>query len=274
MATKNNYFSHDSNARNSDKIIKLRMSLGMEGYGIYFALLERLREEKDYKSKMDFEVLSFDLRVEKEKIRSVIEDFDLFIIDGDYFYSKSFIERMKIKDDIKNKRAEAGKKGAFSRWNENTENLENVENTEIDSKNIAEDSTVIANNGKLMAKNGKGKERKGKENIYSPTSREVELADYLFASIQRLNPKAKKPNIQNWAKEFDKILRIDARSPEDLKVMIDWIANDDFWSGNILSPSKLRSQFDRIYMLMIKRNRHAFKSESKEKVNEYGWVDM
>ena len=43
------YFSHDSNARNSDKLMKVRMKLGAEGYGIFFMLIERLREEEGYK---------------------------------------------------------------------------------------------------------------------------------------------------------------------------------------------------------------------------------
>jgi len=30
------YFSHDSNARQDEKIIKLRMKLGWEGYGLYW----------------------------------------------------------------------------------------------------------------------------------------------------------------------------------------------------------------------------------------------
>ena len=47
------YFPHDSNARNSDKLIPVRMKYGAEGYGIYFMILERLREEKNYMSIRD-----------------------------------------------------------------------------------------------------------------------------------------------------------------------------------------------------------------------------
>ena len=34
-----NYFSHDSNARNDEKVIRLRMKHGAAGYGVYFMLL-------------------------------------------------------------------------------------------------------------------------------------------------------------------------------------------------------------------------------------------
>ena len=114
----NNYFSHDSNARNSDKLIPLRMKLGAEGYGIYFMLLERLRDEKDYMSIKDYNMLAFDLRVDASKVKSVIEDFRLFVFteDGKYFYSEGFKKRMDIKDIGSIKRSEAGKKGAAKRW--------------------------------------------------------------------------------------------------------------------------------------------------------------
>ena len=61
------YFSHDSNARNSDKMMQVRMDLGAEGYGIFFMLIERLREEKEYKSTTNYKILEFDLKADSEK---------------------------------------------------------------------------------------------------------------------------------------------------------------------------------------------------------------
>jgi len=152
------YFSHDSNARNSDKLMKVRMGLGAEGYGIFFMLIERLREEEDYKSTVDYTTLAFDLRVDPEKVKQVVENYDLFKIteDGKYFYSDSFNERMEMMDAKRKKRAEAGKKGAEKRW----------ENRQNDSNAIAmpkeNDSNAIAmpkqsqcdTNGELMAFDG------------------------------------------------------------------------------------------------------------------------
>lgn len=120
----NNYFSHDSNARNSDKLIPLRMRLGAEGYGIYFMILERLREEPEYTSIKDYNMIAFDLRVDTGKVKSVIEDFGLFVFteDGKYFYSESFKRRMTQKDEKSKKLSEAGKKGNERRWKNNTGN--------------------------------------------------------------------------------------------------------------------------------------------------------
>ena len=113
-----NYFSHDSNARNDEKLVGLRMKHGAAGYGVYFMLLERLREESSYTSVKDYNMLAFDLRVDASLIKSVIEDFGLFAFtdDGKCFYSESFSRRMGVKDEISIKRSEAGKRGNNKRW--------------------------------------------------------------------------------------------------------------------------------------------------------------
>lgn len=108
-----NYFSHDSSARNDEKVIRLRMRHNAAGYGVYFMILERLREEADYMSVKDYNMIAFDLRVDAALVKSVVEDFGLFAFtdDGKCFYSESFSRRMGMKDAVKKKRSEAGKKG-------------------------------------------------------------------------------------------------------------------------------------------------------------------
>ncbi len=109
-----NYFSHDSNARNADNILSLRMRMGAEGYGIYFMILERLREEPDYSSVKDYNMLAFDFRVGSDKVKTVVEDFGLFHFtgNGERFYSESLLRRMQIKDE----KTEKAKAAAAKRW--------------------------------------------------------------------------------------------------------------------------------------------------------------
>ena len=123
MANKENehlsrYFPHSSNARNTDKLINLRMQHKAAGYGVYFMILERLREENEYMSVKDYNMIAFDLRVDASLIKSVVEDFGLFVFteDGEYFYSESFKHRMEIMDSKTKKLSEAGKKGNEKRW--------------------------------------------------------------------------------------------------------------------------------------------------------------
>lgn len=113
-----NNFSHDSNARNDEKLVRLRMKQGAAGYGVYFMILERLREEADYMSAKDYNMIAFDLRVDAAIVKSVVEDFGLFTFtdDGKCFYSESFTRRMGIKDTLRRQRSEGGKIGMKNRW--------------------------------------------------------------------------------------------------------------------------------------------------------------
>lgn len=121
MAKQTFYFPHDSNARNDDRIIAVRMRHKMEGYGVYFAILERILESSDYMSIKDYNVIAFDLHVGSDLVKSVVEDFGLFSFtdDGKYFYSNSFNERMRPLENIREQRRLAGKKSAEKRAKNN-----------------------------------------------------------------------------------------------------------------------------------------------------------
>lgn len=106
------WFSHDFNARDDEKIISMRMKHGWSSYGLYWAIIEMLRASHTYKLQTQYDSIAFALQSDKEIIRSIIESFDLFVVDGTTFFSKSLIERMLIKDE---KSAEASK-SAKIRW--------------------------------------------------------------------------------------------------------------------------------------------------------------
>lgn len=170
MEKKQSYFSHDSNARNSEKLIRLRMRHKAAGYGIFFMILERLREEPNYMSVKDYNVIAFDLREDASLIKSVVEDFGLFVFteDGKYFYSESFSRRMGIKDEEKTRRSEAGKKGMARRWAnaEKTAEKSEEDNTVITllSENNNNGVTTVENSITSKVKKRKVKKRKVKNN--------------------------------------------------------------------------------------------------------------
>jgi hypothetical protein len=107
------YFSHDSNARNDEKILAMRIKYGMEGYGVFFSILERMRDTENYIHVKDYNIIAFDLRVNNALVKSIVEDFGLFEFtdDGNSFYSVNFLERMNKKDETTKKLSEAGKCG-------------------------------------------------------------------------------------------------------------------------------------------------------------------
>tara|TARA_R100000353_G_scaffold153430_2_gene112019 strand:+ start:665 stop:1225 length:561 start_codon:yes stop_codon:yes gene_type:complete len=109
---KKTYFNHDSNARNDLKLIRLRKEGGFEYYGIYFAILELLFSEENKMCLDDYETLAFGLQCDLEKLRAVIEDFDLFVLEDNCFYSKRLFEHI---EEINNKSSKASI-NAKKRW--------------------------------------------------------------------------------------------------------------------------------------------------------------
>ena len=110
---KKTYFNHDSTARNDYRIISMRAKLGYEAYGIFWAVLELLFTEENKICTNQYDILAYGLQCDPEKLRAVIEDFDLFDIEGDCFYYKRLNNQI---EQINNKSIKA-KESINKRWN-------------------------------------------------------------------------------------------------------------------------------------------------------------
>ena len=74
---------------------KLRARMGWAGYGIYLAILQRLRSEKYCVLELDYESLAFSFWTDEDTVRSIIEDFGLFTIDREKTqFSSPLLEEM------------------------------------------------------------------------------------------------------------------------------------------------------------------------------------
>jgi len=170
------YFPHFCNARNDEKIIKLRRVLGLEGYAIFFMLLETLREQSDFKLNFSsIEDLSYDWHTSKEKIYAVVNNFDLFENDGEKFFSSNLIYFLQ---PYLEKTARA-RWAASKRWTQviNALNINSLElkeeekinanalqmHQETDANALQMHKKINANALHLQCKESKGKESKIKE---------------------------------------------------------------------------------------------------------------
>jgi hypothetical protein len=111
---KNNsyYFSHDYNAANDTKILFLRHQLGMEGYGIYWFLIEQLANAGGKLPLELIPVLTMQMQSTDVKVNGVVHNFGLFTVEHDEFWS----ERLQEHLELRNKLSEGGKNGAANRW--------------------------------------------------------------------------------------------------------------------------------------------------------------
>ena len=107
------YFSHDANAKDDPKILRLRMDLGWEGYGLFWALVELLRNESDHRMRMHYKSIAFALQTHETSIEKIVNDYDLFCTDGHFFWSESLLKRMELKEE----RSEKARESAKKRWN-------------------------------------------------------------------------------------------------------------------------------------------------------------
>jgi len=106
------YFSHDYNARFDEKIKQLIRKHSMLGYGCYWAIIEDLYNNANA-LRTDYDGIAFELRITTEQAKSIINDFDLFVFDGDYFGSASVERRL----NERNEKSVKARQSAFNRWN-------------------------------------------------------------------------------------------------------------------------------------------------------------
>jgi len=117
MAKETYYFSHDSNALTDTKILNMRADYGLEGYGLYWVIIEMMRNEEDYKlsvNKNTYRAIKTltNTKIDIEKyIKDCIEDYELFKQENEQFYSNSLLKRMSEYERKREIKRENGKLG-------------------------------------------------------------------------------------------------------------------------------------------------------------------
>jgi hypothetical protein len=122
------YFSHDYNSRNDEKIKELIFNHGMSGYGIYWSIIEELYQNTNVLH-LNYERIAFELRADISSIKSIINDFNLFVISGENFSSLSVQKRL----DERTNKSEKARLSVNKRWSDT-----NVLQTKYDSNTIKE----------------------------------------------------------------------------------------------------------------------------------------
>ncbi len=106
------YFQHDYTASSDTKILFLRQQLGMEGYGIYWFIIEQLAIAGGKMPLKIIPVLAMQMQATETKVTGVIHHFELFEITDNEFFSNRLNHHLGIREKL----ASAGKNGALSRW--------------------------------------------------------------------------------------------------------------------------------------------------------------
>ena len=116
-----------------------------------------------------------------------------------------------------------------------------MENTEVQFSSITDIKQTDINTDKVSPPG---------EHVPKPIEpKAIELAELMYSLHKEIDPKVKKPNMESWAADIEKINRLDNRSYEDIEKVIRWIKTPgNFWLPNIMSGKKLRIQFARLIL--------------------------
>ena len=111
------WFKHDSNAKDDPKCVLLIEQLGLEGFGIYWVLIEILREQPNYHYPLALiPSIARRYNTSTQKVEAVIKGYGLFSTnDEEFFFSESLINRMKPMEEQREQARLAGKASAEKR---------------------------------------------------------------------------------------------------------------------------------------------------------------
>jgi hypothetical protein len=180
------FFPHDSNARHDPKILKMRSHYKLEGFGLYWAIIEMMREQDDYLLQIDEDSIkgySLDLNITPELLNKYLNDcinnFNLFQSNNNFIWSDSLIRRMSNYDEKSDKARES----ANIRWgktqSERKANALPTQSERINGKNDQQKTPNLdTNNANAMQTQCDGNASKVQ---YSKVKESIE--DYIYNNI-------------------------------------------------------------------------------------------
>lgn len=209
------YFPHFSNARNDSKILKLKRVFGIEGYGIYFMLLEVLRDQTSFKYPIDgIEDLAYEWRVSKEKIMSVVCDFDLFTIQDDEFLSLKQIQYLQPYIA----KSERARQAALKRWGD----------ANAHANALQKQNKCNADQNAKRGEEKRGEERKGEESKEQEGSQSSPIVDQNKTDSPR-KPKSKKPKKNDFTEKDIELVYEALGATENAKKLSELTADFLIW---------------------------------------------
>lgn len=272
------YFPHDVDASNDEKVEALRSLYGNDGYAFYFILLERIYRTKNAELDVsDAETI----QILAKKVGVSVELFEKMLktaIKRDCFDREEYENRKVLTSNGIKKRANiviakrTRMKEKYAQAVDTNADTTITEGKE-DSFCQVSDAETHAESTQSKVKQSKVKQSKEeeKENTsYSqkedatpisfsqnstpktepeiPPPKPLDPDSYGFAEWFKstlpaeISAKTSKKQIDEWADVYDKSLRLDGHTKIEIFKVCKWAREDSFWSQNFLSAVKLRTK--------------------------------
>lgn len=253
------YFPHY--VRDSKTMFIIENKFGAEGYMFWFKLLELLCNSKnlyfDCNEDDNFEYLCAKIKVSATKATKILNNLsalnkiDKELWENKIIWCQDLVDN--VSDVFKRRKSDIPERPSIianvSLINESNNSI-NVNNNLINEskKPISAPQSKLNKINNII--NNINSPKNSKE--FSDDSDEITLSKLLFTKIKERDQKCKEPDYQKWGVHIGRLIRLDKRSPETIKKVIEWCQQDVFWQNNILSTEKLREQFTQLFLKMNK----------------------
>ncbi len=97
-----------------------------------------------------------------------------------------------------------------------------------------------------------------------------ELAELLLELIRQRKADFKEPDLDRWARDIERMIRLDRRDPQRIEAVLRWCQADPFWQSNILSGAALRRHLDRLELKMRAQPARETTAEQFERMEREG----
>lgn len=227
------WVKHDTNANNDAKLKRLRMKYGLEGYGLYWYCIEIIagnidKDNLTFELEHDAEIIAYDTGIHYERVQEMMSymvSLDLFEQNGHMItclklakrLDKSMTNSPRMREMIQDLRERHDIVSTCHDRGEERREEKSKKDKEVSQQKLADD-------------------------------KDYQFAEYMLTTIRIDLPSFKQPNLEKWANTLRLMRERDNRSEEEIATIWQWVRGDSFWSSNILSPEKLRKQFDQLLL--------------------------
>lgn len=236
------YFPHFANARHDRKLKRVQKELGLEGYAIYFQLLEILREQLDFQYPLeDIDLLADEIGTSEPKVRTVICNYQLFDVIDDKFFSIKQIYYLQPYIE----KTQRARLAAQKRWDNTNDNANAMQ---MHSK---------CNADAMQVKESKVKESKLKESKRKVVTQPILFRDSIYNDIEVFKSAfiGTQYEIANFNFYYEKVKNWSDSNENKKK---DWIATVRNWMIDDIAKGKF---IDENYK--VKQNEAGINNNSK-----------
>ena len=155
------YFSHDIFTRENLKIKRLVAAHKMEGYGVFWAVVEFLHNNNNKLLLSEIDIIAADLGVDVKLVESVVKNFKLFSIRNKVISSSRVAQNIKLKKE----KSEKAKKAIAKRWQGSKDDTDVLQsNYECNTINESKEKEIKENKKNESKESNKKQENENEKN--------------------------------------------------------------------------------------------------------------